>query len=305
MARKSRLKALRFALETAYGVDAIAGGETTFDLKGRDVSIVPMAGDEIELNYDDGTLGGREVLLTGTHVTASFKTDLIGSGTPDQPAPWSALMQACLRKTTTNADNVTYTIDTGSDASLTMYYFQDGARHALVGVRGSVKLTAKTGEIPSLEWAITGLYSPPSSLAQTTLDTSAWLKPLPLGNAHSSFSLNGVARKLISIEMDQANTVAYQEYVGFEAVEITDFKPTCTIVIEAPDRAEFDPIAIAESEVSNNSMSLQHGGTPGNIVQFNAGKMQFGRPSYGDQDGTLTWSIPLKLIGEDGTFITK
>ena len=305
MARKTRIKCLLAALETTYGTDAIAGGETPVPVKARDTSIEALAGDEQELAYDDGTLGARPSLLTGTHVKLSFKTDLVGAGTAGDPPVWSALMQAALMKLTDGDDDVTLSSDSESNGSLTIYFYQDGTLHALTGSRGSFKLSAKTGEIPSLEWSFTGLFVEPKASALPKADFSKWVRPVPVGNAHSAFTLNGKDIKLIALDTDQSNEVTYQEYVGQQSVEITNFKPSCTIVIEAPAIGDFDPVAIAVSEATDNSFSFQHGKATGNIVQLDVTNIQFGRPSYGDQNGILTWSIPLKLIGENSQLTIK
>lgn len=304
MARKTRLKAIRFALEANYGIDAIAAAEPIVDLLGQNFSVTPLAGDDIELNYDDGKLGSRKALLSNTHVQISFAVDLAGAGAAATQPAYSALLQGCLRQAQEAADKVEYPIQSAGTASLSFYFFYDGTLHALVGARGTFKLVAKAGELPKLEFTFTGLFVPPTAQALPALDFSAWQQPREVGAANSAFVLDGQSRKLISLEYDAANEVIYQQYVGHEEVLITDFKPTCTLEFEAPPHADFDAVAIALAE-GEHSFELSHGNAAGNTVLFGSSKVQFGRPEYGDKDGTLTLRLPLRMIGENDLLTTQ
>ncbi|SUP22564.1 hypothetical protein [Vibrio parahaemolyticus] len=62
MARKERKKILAFAVESTYGVDAIAAGSPQY-LLGREFSITPMAGESQSLEYDNGQLGNSQQIV--------------------------------------------------------------------------------------------------------------------------------------------------------------------------------------------------------------------------------------------------
>lgn len=293
MARKTRKKALLFALEASYGVDAIAADTPTAVL-GRDVKIVPMAGDNTELKYDDGKLGNSPELATEIYATVEFSVDLAGSGTATKAPAWAPLVQACSRDITPGASSVVMAINEDSTASLTMYMNYHGVLHALLGARGTFKISAKAKELPSIMFTFTGLFVPVTAAAMPATNFAAWKKPQPVGVKHSAFSLAGAAAKLISFEYDQANTVAYTEYVGFEEVLITDFKPSGKIIIEAASLAEFDPFTLAGSN-TEVAMEFSHGSALNQVV-WSSSRISLGRPEYGDQDGTLTYEIPFKPL---------
>ena len=302
MARKTRKKALLFALEATYGVDAIAAGVPVAVL-GRDVKIFPIAGDNTELKYDDGKLGNSPELATEVYATVEFSVDLAGSGTANLAPAWAPLVQACSRDITPGASSVVMAINEDSTASLTMYMNYHGVLHALLGARGTFKISAKAKELPSIMFTFTGLFVPVTAAAMPATNFAAWKKPQPVGVKHSAFSLAGAAAKLISFEYDQANTVAYTEYVGFEEVLITDFKPSGKIIIEAASLAEFDPFTLAANN-TEVAMEFSHGSALNQVV-WSSSRISLGRPEYGDQDGTLTYEIPFKPISTIDQLTTK
>lgn len=293
MARKFMKKALVFATEATYGVDAIAAAEPATAVLGREVKITPLAGENTALDYDDGTLGNSAEIATETYVSLEFGVDWAGSGAATTAPAYAPLLAACLRKTTVQASSVEMAIDEEASSSITMYFYLDGALHALVGARGSFKLEAKAKDFPKIMFTFTGLFVPVSAAAMPVTDFGAWKTPLKVGAANSSCSLDGNAIKLISFEYDQGNEVVHQEYVGHEEVIITDYQPSGKLVFEADTLANFDPFAANTSVLP---FSLTHG-EANNQVLFSTATLQLGRAEYGDQDGTLTYEIPVRPIG--------
>ncbi len=302
MARKFRRKVLAFAPETRYGSDAITGGTPQFVL-GREVAITPMAGESKAMDYDDGLLGNSGEIVTETYVTLEFGCDLCASNAATTPAAWSVLAAACLRTpTVAGSKQVTYTLDDDSTASNTFYFYMDGTLHALVGARGSMKLSAVAKDFPRLTFSFTGLFIKPRTQALPTASFSQWRTPLKIGAQYTAATLAEQSVKLISLEYDQANQVVHQEYVGHEEVMITDYQPSGTIVLEAPPLASFDPFALAQSG-EGVTFNLTNG-PAGNQVQWRSDMMQLGRPTYADQNGTLTYSIPIRPLGNVDQLIT-
>ena len=69
-------------------------------------------------------------------------------------------MQACLRQTVTAGNEVSYRLDDDGTGSNTFHFYLDGVLHALVGARGSVKLSAVAKGFPELRFTFTGLHVP-------------------------------------------------------------------------------------------------------------------------------------------------
>lgn len=302
MSRKFRKKAILFAPEATYGVDAIDGGAPVA-LLGREVKITPMSGENTPLDYDDGTLGNSPELATEIFATVEFSVDWAGSGNAVTPPLYAPLLDACLRKTVVGATEVQLLIDEESSASVTLYFYMDGSLHSLTGARGNFKLEAKAKSFPSLMFNFTGLFAPVTAAAMPTLDLSAWQKPRVVGSAHSAFLLAGQSAKLISLEYDQGNTVTHEEYVGHEEVLIGDYKPSGKLVLEAASLGSFDPFSLATNN-SEIALELTHG-EAGNQVSWKSNRVQLGRPEYGDQNGTLTYEIPFKPLSNVDELLSR
>lgn len=305
MVRKNKKKIIGFALETVYGMDAVAGGATMQHVLGREFSITPLAGESQSLEYDNGAMGQSPQIMTELYVTAEFTVDLAASSDPAKAAPWGALMTACLRKVEEKGvpAETLYRIDEDATGSITLYFYQSGVLHKMVGARGSLSFTAPAKNFGGIKFTFTGLFAPVTEVANPAPDFSAWVTPLKIGVQNSSFTIDGTATKLISLEYDQANQVPYQEYVGHEEVMITDYQPTATMVIEAPNLSELDVFALAQA--GNEHELVFTNGPVGNQVGWQSSRVQFGRATYGEQEGTQTYSIPLTVIADSDRFFTR
>lgn len=307
MARKSRIKLLHFMPETTYGVDAVAAAiaaeAAVSSIAGYEFSTPdPLAGEDLPLNYDDGNLGNKGVVLAGNHVTVSFKVYAVGAGTSATTVPpYAPLLLACLRKQVTGA-NVAFEIDQASVGSVTLYYYQDGTQHVVRGARGNVKIGMTAKQLPYLEFTFTGLYTPPTAALKLPTNFDAWMKPRPVGVEHTTCQFDGGALKLTAFEYDQGNKVEYVEYVGHQEVIITDMEPKAKLAFEAPALGAFNPFTGALLEAAH-AFSISHQTTP-LLFRWISDKLQMGRPKYGDQNGTLTYEIDVTPLGEADRIIT-
>ena len=301
MARKFTKKVLGFAKEAIYGSDAIDSGTASYVLA-REVKITPMAGESTALEYDNGELGNSPELVTELYVTLEFGCDFCAAKVAEEAAPWGDLTTACLRSVA-GTDPVSYPLNDDGTDSLTFYFHMDGTLHALVGARGSMSMSAAAKAFPELRFTFTGLFVKPKTQTHPTPNFDQWRTPLKVGAEHTSATLDGNAIKMISLEYDQANQVSHQEYVGHEEVMITDYQPTGTLIIEADSLAQFDPFGKTESGEAV-AFSLTHG-PAGNQVGWSTDKLQLGRPTYADQNGTLTYSIPVRPLGNVDKFTSS
>ncbi len=302
MSRRTRHRVIAFASEASYGIDAIDAGEPTTHVLGKQFDIEPLNGDDVDLDYDDGAGGNSEQVLTGNYAVVKFAVDWAGSGVATTAAKYAPLLEACLRKTTVGASDVRYEMDEEGDASLTLYFYHSGALHKLTGVRGNVSFTANAKTMPELMFTFTGLFNPVVAEQQPAPNLTGWLKPVPVGVEYSAATLGGVAVKLLEFNADQTNDVSYQEYIGHQEIEVSDFKPTGSMTLQAPDLASFDPFDAA-IEGAPQVFSFSHGPAL-NQVGWEA-NLQLGRPTYGDQNGTATYSVPFRVLSNTDYLYTK
>jgi hypothetical protein len=192
----------------------------------------------------------------------------------------------------------TYTPVSGTFGSVTIYYNIDGVLHKVTGARGTFSLNAAVGEIPTIDFTMTGIYNAPTDTAPPAVTYANQATPLIFKAGNSgAFSLYSYSGCLQSVAMDVGNTIVYRELVGCtKEVLITDRATTGTVTIEAPTMAQKDYFTAALTDGTLGDLSFIHGTTGGNIVSLYSTRADIGDPSYEDQDGIHMLSLPFTAI---------
>jgi len=194
--------------------------------------------------------------------------------------------------------HVVYTPVSATFGSVTLHYNIDGVLHKLTGCRGTFSLNTAVGEIPTIDFTMTGIYNAPTDTAAPTVTYADQATPriFKAGNS-GAFTMLGYSGCLQSVSMDLGNTTVYRELVGCtKEVLITDRASTGTVVIEAPTIAQKDYFTAALTDGSLGELSFIHGTTGGNIVALQSSRVDIGDPSYQDQDGIHMLSLPYTAI---------
>lgn len=195
------------------------------------------------------------------------------------------------------AANVAYTPVSSSFASATLYFNNDGVQHIITGARGTFTLNTSVGQIPTIDFQMTGIYNAPTDTAApaTTYTNQATPVIFKAGNT-SAFSILSYKACLQSLSFNMANETVYRELVGCtKEVLITNRAPAGEVMIEAPTIAQKDFFTIANDDTTG-ALTLLHGSTAGNRVTLVAPKVDISNPSYGDQDGIQMLNIPYVAI---------
>lgn len=293
MALLTRKRLILVKKEVTYGTDSSPAG--TDALLVRNLDITPIEADLVSRDLIRPYLGNSPSLLANTRVSITFQVELAGSGTAGTAPRFGGILQACgLNELVVASTSVTYTpTSTTSFASATIYFNNDGVLHKATGCRGTFTLNAAVGEIPTIDFTMTGVYNAPTDTAAPAVTYSNQASPLVFrqGNT-SSFQFFSYAGCLQSVSFDIANSTVYRELVGCtKEVLITDRKPSGTVMIEAVPLATKDFFNIAQTETTGN-LTFLHGTTAGNRVTFTAAQCDVSNPSYGDQDGIQMLNIP-------------
>lgn len=298
MSRKTRKKLMTAAINAgAYGADAVLAG-TPIAMLTSNLTLTPLAGDDLDRELDDGKQGNKPSLKVGTHVTASGNVEVAGSGTATTPVAYNPIYAAAGYKDAVGATEVEYNrVTDNSEEDVTFYVYYDGALHILLGARATFNTVLKVGELPRVEVEITGLYGGIASSALPAATFGDFLDPVRVGHTHTTLMLNNVEHKMLEFNCSEGNEISYDENTVEEAIYLTDWKSEGTIVIEAPAIATFDPFQLA-LDGTLVPLTVTHGTAAGNIYQFVADEIELGRPEYGDKDGRMTYSIPFKVISE-------
>lgn len=282
--------------ETTYGTDSSPLG--TDALLVRNLDITPIEADLVSRDLIRPYLGNSPSLLANSRVSVTFQVELAGSGTAGTAPRFGAILQACgMSETIVASTSVTYAPVSASFSSATIYFNNDGILHKATGCRGTFTLNAAVGQIPTIDFTMTGVYNAPTDTAAPSVTYSNQASPLVFkqGNT-SSFQFFTYAGCLQSVSFDIANSIVYRELVGCtKEVVLTDRKPSGTVMIEAPTLATKDYFNIAQTETTGN-LTFLHGTTAGNRFTFTASQTDVSNPSYGDQDGIQMLNIPYLAI---------
>ena len=156
MPRYIRNTALLAKVETTEGTDAVPTG-TANALLISNVTINPLNAQNVDRSIVRPYFGASEQLVGTAYVSIDFTVELAGSGTAGTAAPWGELLRACGFAETGAAGYKQYAPDApSSQKSATLYYYDDGVLHKLLGAKGTFKLAMGIGERPTLAFSFTG-----------------------------------------------------------------------------------------------------------------------------------------------------
>jgi len=278
--------------EATYGTDSSpVGGDA---LLVRNLDITPIEADLVSRDLIRPYLGNSPSLISNSRVSVTFQVELAGSGTLGTAPRYGAVLQACgMSETIAPSTSVTYAPVSALFSSATIYFNNDGVQHKVTGCRGTFTINATVGQIPTIDFTMTGVYNAPTDTAAPSVTYADQASPLIFKEGNTSaFQFFSYAGCLQSVTFDIANSIIYRELVNCtKEVLITDRRPSGTVMIEAPALSVKDYFNIAQTETTGN-LTFLHGTTAGNRVTFNAAQCDVSNPSYGDQDGVQMLNIP-------------
>jgi hypothetical protein len=288
----SRKRLILAKTETTYGTDSTPAG--TDAVLVRSLEVTPLESDVVSRDLIRPYLGNSDALLANARVRCSFEVELAGSGTAGTAPRYDALLKSCgMSGTVVASTSVTYAPVSSSFSSCTIVYNVDGVQHKLTGARGTVTMNCQLGQIPTLQFEMTGIYNAPTDTAQPAVTYSNQATPLIFKEGNTSgfqfFSYSGC---LSMVSFNLANEIVYRELIGCtKEVLITDRKPAGEVMIEAPTIATKDYFTIALGSTTGN-LTFLHGTTAGNRVTFTASQADVTQPTYSDQDGIQMLTLP-------------
>jgi hypothetical protein len=224
-------------------------------------------------------------------------TDYVGSSKVATVQASTATFVPAAASAYSIAANVGYLPVSTGFSSATIYFNNDGVLHKITGARGTFTLTTGVGEIPTIDFQLTGIYNAPTDTAAPTTTYSDQATPVIFkGGNTSAFSILNYTACLQSLSFNVANETVYRELVGCtKEVMITNRAPAGECMIEAPTIAQKDFFTIANNDTTG-TLTLLHGSTAGNRVTLLAPKVDITNPSYADQDGIQMLNIPYVAI---------
>lgn len=295
MALKTRKTIVVAAIEASYGVDQAPLGSDAMLISNP--SITPLAGSTVSRDNARPYLGNDQQIHVGSHVQVSFRVEIAGGGAVDTPPQWSALLQACgFTESVNAATDVTFAPMSGAEPSLTLYFFRDGQKHAMVGARGTVSIEFGRDGLPYFNFTFTGIWVDPASVADPTPDFTGWQTPLPVSRVNTpTVQLQGHDCILENLTLDMAVQVQHSDRPNEEVVNIVDRQPGGSVNFIAPTLATQNFFTTAKANTLG-ALSVVHGTAAGNIVTISAPNAQLLQPTYSDANGETTLQANLSLI---------
>jgi hypothetical protein len=282
MARKRfNRRVLIAAIETTYATDASPTGTLNAVLT-RNLEIDPIEGEELQRELDKGTFGADAGSLVGQFARIRCQVEFAGAGAAGDLPAWDPLMRAAGHAQDSDDPGGTPSeiyydpIDTDVD-SVTLYFQGDDVRHRVVGARGSVSFEFGKRQYGYMQFDFLGLIEDIADNAMPTVDTSAFVKPVPFRAANVDFSLFGAIRPLHSLTINGGQQVDFYETSVDEALEQQDRQSDFQATIEQASISDWD-WASAVRDGTVGALQYVHGTTAGNIVQIDAGEVQILRP---------------------------
>lgn len=299
MAKYWRKRAILAKIETTPGTDATPTGSANA-MQMTNVSLEPLLGNDLNRELVLPYLGHQGVILDGNYARLTGEVEIAGAGDAGTAPAYGPLLRACgLAEVITADTDVVYSPVSSGFESVTIHFNNDGANQALVYAKGTVSWEMKPGTIPRFRFVMTGLLGTIADVALPAVDLTAFVKPVPVNKANTTLSLHGASRIAEGMSFDLGNQVEPRFLIGAETVEIVDRQMTGSAILEMVSLATKNWLAAAQTHATG-VMAMVHGTTAGNIVGFDAGKVQIGRPTYGETQRILNNTLPLMYLPDEG-----
>jgi hypothetical protein len=306
-------------IEATVGVDAAPTGAANAMLA-AELSITPLDAQNIDRKLMRSYWGASEQLVGPGSVKVNMTVELAGSGTAGTAPAWGVLLQACAvgEGVLATPARVEYApVNTGLK-TLTLYYYDDGVLHKLLGVLGNCTFSAKVGDRPLLKFDFIGLDGG-VAVASDTGTYTPWKKPVAmtkanvvdvtLGASYSAGALTGGTTYSSSgIELNFGNAVDFDALLGEETVDITDRVSTGSTELKLTAAQEVANMAIVKANTLQ-SMGFTIGSTAGNKIILHTPAMQLLSPKKVDRNGRRLIGYDLRFMPVNGNdewrFVTQ
>ena len=253
--------------------------------------------------------GNSEMLPVMEEALIEFDVEVAGAGAAGTAPKYGPLLRGSSFGETINAGvSVVYNPVSASFEFLTIYAYRDGVLYKLLGAHGSVSLDMGAKKIPHFHFKFVGKYSAVTDAAiPGGADFSGFQVPKASIPANlGTTTIGGYAAKLSAFTVDMANEVSHAVWMNNETLSPVDRKPKGTLTVEAVTVATKDYFTTVRN-ATLSALTLAQGTVAGNIVQFDAPKVQLVDHAEGDFSGALSYTFNTTLnpnAGNDEFVIT-
>lgn len=307
MARLIKKTVILAKLETTNGTDAVPTGAANA-LQVLNLSITPMDAKNVDMTVITPWFGGSQQLVATASVKCSFSVMLAGAGLAATAPAWGALLLACASAETTGLvtpNRVEYLPATDLLKTLSIYWYDDGLLHKLLGAFGNVKLSAKSGEAPMLTFDFVGQDGGVAAAANATAVLTGWKTPPAVTKANvtdiqlgCSYALGvltgGTPYNSTGLTLDWGNKVAFAPMLTNEQVVLTDRDIKGSFSLDLTAAQEVTMLATVKANTTQG-VGFVIGNTTGNKIMLHMPAVQLLNPKKEDFNGMRLIGFDLKL----------
>lgn len=295
-------------IEATYKTDPTPTGAANAILVSN-VSINPLAAQNVSRDLIRPWLGGSEQLVGTAYKEVSFDVEVAGSGTAGTAPAYGALLRACgMAEAITAVTRVDYTPISTAFESATIYYYDDGVLHKLLGARGDFEIaTGLLSERPVFRFRFLAIDGGDTAAAPSGVSYSSFQKPLvitdtntgdvTLGCTYATGALSGgttyTSRGIPSIRL--GNSVSHTPLLGGEEIDITQREVTGSVELDLTAAQEVSLMSTVKANTTQG-LGIVHGTAAGNTVLLHMPNVQLINPSKAEINGRRLIGYELRAV---------
>ena len=294
--------AIRVAIEATYGNIVVPGANDAIEVS--NVQLTPLDGTEAERKIARPFFGASSKTQVTQSRKLTFEVGFAGVKNVGDLPGYATLMRACATRIVNtpapdpDAGTLIQPI-TDDIESVTIFTVIDRQLYKMVGTRGTVKATVNNGGIPVYQFEFVSSYEPIEELpAMPQVSYASFEKTLPVNKANTTLLVNGIAVIGTAFELDFGNDVSHENAMNYESTDIGDRNSTGSVTFFNT------PIAVANwvdlaAQSAIVPIILRHGQAATNTVGVTIPRAELGKPSFGEQKGKQTITIPYQALPSD------
>lgn len=311
MTRYIRNAVVLIKTETTVGTDAVPTGLANAVLI-AEMDITPIEIDAIKRDNIKGYFGADSEMIGVSHVKCSVTVELAGSGAAATAPAWGPLLLAAATAEglLTTPDRVEYTPVSTALKTATIYYYDDGVLHKMLGVMGDCTLMAKGNDRPKFKFEYTGIDGAMTATANATPTLTGWKVPvaltkanvvdITLGATYAAGALTGgTAYPSNGLELKFGNVVNFDANLTNEKVEISNREMTGSFELELTAAQEVAFMAVVKAGTLQ-SLAFTIGTATGYKLIIHAPAMQLKNPRKVNVNGTRYVGYDYRLVPVSG-----
>lgn len=304
MARYFKKTVILAKIEATAGTDAVPTGAANA-IKVFDMSITPLEMASVNTNMIAGWFGAALSFPGSAYSKCTFSVPFAGAGTAATAPAWGALLVGSAHAETTGLltpNRVEYLPASDLLKTMTIYWYDDGLLHKMVGSLGAPKLSAKSGDIAKLTFDFVGLESTPTVVSNAVPVLTAWKDPVPitkatvtdiqLGCTYAVGALTGgTAYNTSGLTLDWGNDNKFVPLLSTEECSMEDRKIKGSFSASLTATQEAAMIGMIKSRTVQG-LGFVIGNTTGNKLMLHAPAMVLKAPKKEEFNG-------IRMVGFD------